>query len=46
MGLGVAIRADLYHGQPCPTHPGPEGRYIGIIDTGGGAFARYTCYRF
>ena len=43
LGLAVAIRADLYHGQPCPTHPGPGGGYIGII---GDPPARYICYRF
>jgi len=45
-GLGVAIRADLYHGQPCPTNPDPEGRYIGFGDAGDGTPARYICYRF
>src|SRR5262245_56106336 len=31
-GTETLIRADLYHGQPCPTEPGPNGGYTFLPD--------------
>jgi hypothetical protein len=33
-GVETLIRADLYHGQPCPTEPGPNGGYTYLPDIG------------
>jgi hypothetical protein len=33
-GVETLIRADLYHGQPCPTEPGLNGGYTYLPDIG------------
>lgn len=33
-GTETLIRADLYHGQPCPTMPAPDGGYTFLPDIG------------
>lgn len=43
-GTETLIRADIYHGQPCPTEPGPGGGYHFLGDLGGGA-EYYACHR-
>lgn len=43
-GTETLIRADIYHGQPCPTEPGPDGGYHFLGDLGAGA-EYYACHR-
>jgi hypothetical protein len=43
-GVETLIRADLYHGQPCPTEPGPNGGYTYLPDIGL-PLTYYGCHR-
>ena len=43
-GTETLIRADLYHGQPCPTEPGPNGGYTFLPDIGL-PLPYYGCHR-
>jgi hypothetical protein len=43
-GTETLIRADLYHGQPCPTEPGPNGGYTYLPDIGL-PLPYYGCHR-
>jgi hypothetical protein len=51
LGTEFNIRADLFHGQPCPTDPTPTGepgQYTYLPDLGFPAaiFPYYACHRF
>lgn len=43
-GTETLIRADLYHGEPCPTEPGPNGGYTYLPDIGL-PLNYYACHR-
>lgn len=44
-GTESLIRADVYHGQPCPTEPIPGGGYRLLPNTFGNGVDYYACHR-
>src|SRR5438034_9283207 len=44
LGAEQNIRADLYHDQPCPTDPSPEGKYTDLLPLFGIPY--FACHHY